>query len=742
MGRGSAVAILVAFLLSVCGCRGNPEFRRGLELEESGDLRGAYLEFFKALELSPSDGHREALGRVGEAIALGRLREGFDLERANDLRGALERFALALEYAPRFAAVRAAYRRVQEELTSWERAKTRSFDAEIASTSPPKDEEEAWSRALARIELASHAACPSDERAEHLTASVVPLEAWANKLERRTFDARLGIDEAPVRVLLGGWQRFDARLLDWIEWEDETVVFGRSDAAGVPTKRIEATLWMSDDSWGPHLEASELRERLEALRRRAVRASEFASVVLEAIAIYREGQRQERSGDLVGAYGAFRRGAHRHRGAVEARLAAERVLGTGRRQAYETSQAAMARGEWSDAIRRLDELERIAGEYRDSAERIAFCREELARENRRAGADFAARELPGNALLRYLEAARAAPQDTEVGREIERLERALDHRVRPRLTIEFAANDDEEALLRRWLWKVGEDAIASVEAQIAGSFFRRRGLTPGDSAVRVVVEDLDFAFFERTATRSMERSRFLRSFRVVRDPRAAEARQEVARREVELEAAKRALEAAPGYRRSMLRDVVELARGRLESARRASEVYDRETPVVRWEERSYPVKNVAVVAELAARFRIDRFAVERKWVNARWEKTDRVVDDDDADLAANKTARGRGALFDPLEMPPREEIVEKLAADLGRRLRREVEAVSAEQRVRYYHLAIERLESGSLELAVENLVTYHHAGRGEEPTLQSKDALRRLELLTRSDTVRAWARAR
>ena len=743
----STGAVAFVALLVAASCRGRAEFRRGLDLEASGDLEGAYRELFDAWRLAPNTTHRTALDRVGTSVATRLVAEAGSATWSGALDDAVDRFATALDYSPDHALARDGYWRVRTTIEAWERVaeaadgEAKDRDVVAASGQAPDNAgertasastlDDPWlaidgtSDAVDRLlEIAALAACPAAERSRRVELAATAIESLLEALDERTFGEPLGLDAARVRRFTSAW---------------------RALAARVDARRQDLDTQLAGAAIAPSSGWYELREVLEQGRLLAVLAASSARAqstatrlerLLDGISRFHDARRLENQGDLLGAHDAYLEALALSPEAVEVRIARERVLERWRRQTHDAAQASIARGDWREAVRALEALcshsaqapEHVVG-TRGVVDRLAFCRQELAREHRRAAADFEARELPGNALLGYLEVEFATPGDAEVGASLERLERTLERRVSPALVLEQDPVDEDERTLSRMLWRMDDDTIATLRGVLAKGF--HRGATPprDPSALRVVVADIDFSFVEREATRGIEHGRFLRSFALARNSERIASGLAVERAAELLEESRRAAEDAPSWSRSMANDVLELRGGSLEQARVLHHERPSEVPVVTWEERGYTVTTVALVAELAARFHAERLGIEDRWVTVRWESIDRVVDD--GSLA--------GLALDPLDIPERDDLLANLAAALGEKLRASVDRVVDEERIRYYHAGLERLEHGALELAIENLVTFVHGARGASPTLQSKDAVRRLEMLARSDAVRAWA---
>ncbi len=720
--RLSLAAAVAVALLVAGGCRGRDEFERGERLLAAGDERGAFEVFYEAWSLAPGNAQfSDKLDEVGGRIAARLVAEGEGAETALDFPRALDRLALAIDYLPSASAPRDAYARAWRAQARWERAEDEIGAMRLDAGPGLPAPDAVWRFFDICDRCAALPACPLDRRSALLGDAIAAVEARLDELESRTHETPLPFDAAPLDALRAQWRAFALRVRRRL---DAAAPIGPDVEATVASRTVRA----SRDQWRV------LRDRVVAPRlaeclRRSESGVAVAEEALRGVAAYAEGERQERDGDLLGAHDSYRRAVAHHRWGTEAIIAAERALQRWQRSTYDAAQVAIARAEWGDAIGGLAALERRTPGHRDVAERLRTCRRELARLSVRAAEGYEARELPGNALLRYLEARQALPEaDASIDGAIERVDGALVGRLWPDFRLEFRAPDDEERRLRHQLWRVDGEFASSVEAAITASF-RRAGLAPQAApSFRVVIEDLDFSLREKTVTREVERGRFLRSFEVARNPRLDRAAAEMrAAREGWLRS-KTAYETAPDYLRARQQDRLELAHGALVQARIRLESLAREIPSLAWEERAVPVANIALVGELAARFRVDRLDLEDVWITVRWERSDRVVEAADAP----------GFCHDPLEAPSREEVLETLADDLGGKLRHRVERALEQHVASYYHRGIERLEAGSLESAVENLATYVFALRGEPPTLQLEEAVRRLEQLTDATALRDW----
>ena len=766
---GLSFHLFVACLL-LSGCRGRAEYRQGEELLEAGDLRAAYGAFHRAWKLRPREDYESKLDEVGLLIAERLVSEGATAEDALDFDAALEKYTLALQYHPRDAMARVAFARTFRQRVVWEQASPwldralqrgdREAARQLAARALPSTRHAVWQRCRQLVEVSALAACPLAVRRALLEAAPRETEPWVRQLEERTFAFPMSTDENALRAIRDEWSFFELEVEDWILWEHHIAEFDGVALSEFPEPPGGAGFLLAwqdlaplafsrvRGEWSSALRTGAFRTQLDRLLERARRGGRIVHRALDGIERLREAERLESAGELLAAHDLYREALTYHPHLVLALESAERVLGAWQARTWDRVQVWMARGDWQEALGGLRELERRTPGYRDVGERLRVVKAEVARESYREGQDLEARDLPGNALLAYLEASRAAPDDELPRQALARVERLLRDRLWPTPELSFAAQSAEDARLRDRLWRVSPQFVDRLKKSLVDSFHLAREDFESDAKQQVSVEDMDFSLYEKTSTRETERGRFLRGFELVRNPALDALAEDLAGARAEWLRVKTTFETAAPWERAQRQDELELARGLLEQARTRHESSSRQVPELAWEMRAFPVENVALVAELAVRFRADRLGLQDAWVSSRWEVVDRVVDDDSLhDLD-----------HDPLEVPSREEVLQLLAADLGRRLYRRLEDATDEHVGRYYRAALERIETGSVELAIENLATFIYAWVGRrqaghsstagvsaahaQPSLQIEDALRRLEQLTDHHAVREWVSER
>jgi tetratricopeptide (TPR) repeat protein len=692
------------FAAAAAGCRGRAEFYRGEELLRAGDRRGAFLHFHEAWRLRPNATHARALEGLGQAIAAGHVEEGLGAERRLDFTAALAAHALALEYDPRSAAARDGYRRAFGEVERW-----RAMEEALEAARRRPAGAGAWERLDLHIRAAALPACPAGHRRPLVEEALAALRDEVAALEASGLPA--GAAPGPLEELRRRWERLEAAAWRAVSREEEAAEAG-VPASGGGLEREVAALGL-------------LRKELPALARRASGGAEEADRALAGIAALGEGLRREADGELAGALAACERALRLHPRLPEARLAWERLRERRRRECHAAARVAMARHEWAEAIEHLDRLLELGGEEADARQRRELCRLELARAARRAAEELEARGLPGNALVRWLEARALRPADAAAARGVERCEALLRARLEPPFVLEFRPPEAADGALRLELWGVGEETLREVEGLIAAGFGARPQEGP---AVKVQIKDLDFACYEQSSSLSLVPYRGLRSFEVAPCPDRARAREELERARRRAAAARLALEGAPPHRRPGLEDLLGLALGEVEQALWKLEAMPAWVPVLEWEERSIPLKTASLAAELALRYRLERLAPEGRWVASRWRE---IVE-------------GGGSVRRPGSPPPnRAELLRDLARRLGEELRRDLESLRAGARAGHYRLALERLEAGSRHQAIEHLVSFIFLHRGEAaPPPEHAEAARQLVQLARSRDILDWAGGR
>jgi tetratricopeptide (TPR) repeat protein len=422
--------------------------------------------------------------------------------------------------------------------------------------------------------------------------------------------------------------------------------------------------------------------------------------------------------------------------ATEAEGAAERVGGRLVSSLREEAQLRAARREWEEARRCLERLLALAPDDRDAKLAHSECTREVQRAHRRAAEAFEARGLAGNALVSYLDAVEAAPEDSELRAAAGRVAGALRSEIvfAPRLEVDSV---ESETGLEGQFWALSGGGAAAALRGLRRGFDEALDAPPLESGAargarpgRVFVEALDLTVEPTTATCGVVTDRFAGALVLSENPRRQRAAVELTATEQVREGARSRWEAAPDYAKGFVGDELELASLRVEQAELLLAAEPASVPVCQWEGGSYEVHDVVVSTRLWAYVRIDGEAAGQ-WVSVSRQESDRVVaSSGNAQVAA-----------DPLEVASRERLLDSLAVGLGRRVREEARRSFDEGLARHYRRGLERLRAGSRESAVEHFVRFlvsEAPAPSTTPPAEREDALHRLEGLTQSGSLRRW----
>ncbi|MBI4606987.1 MAG: hypothetical protein HY721_33915 [Planctomycetes bacterium] len=699
---------LPALLLLGAGCRGRAEFRRGEELFGEGRYREAYRSYWDACRLSPRAEHRDALRRAGRRAAESFCRAGRDQEAHGHLEQALESYALAAEYDPGCLEALDGYDRVWESLETHRSLEREMARATATGGSGLEEARRARDAALAGPWAPGRREALAEAVERCAARAVAPLRA-------ATFGGPLSEDRAALLALQEGWGRLGAEAEE-LAREDEEGLFSPDREA-----REVASWGLAAPVLGPIGE--EARGALAVVER-----------ALAALDERSRGAALEAAGDLAAALEAYARAAEGHPYHEAARSDRERVRARLAEESYQSAQVRCRAREWREALPHLEALLRHAPGHSGGLELLAIARRELAERHVAAARHFEDSGLPSNALVRYRMALELRRDDGALREAVRRLEEAIAARLRPRLRARLRAVDAEERRLRRELWGVDDEALsrlertleAAVQAELDSLAAGPPGRAPAGARPEAPlwIEDLDFSYPRGEPSSGVDRSRWIESYDMVPNPTlgaAAAVRDAVRERLARVEGAARAV---PEPRRRYLEEEAVLLRRELEQAETVLASLEPTVPSVRWGVAAYPVVLVKSHADVAARYRLDG---EDRWVSAALEAVDRVVEGDPA----------RNVPPDPEEALSRAEALRILAPRLGAAIAADVGRLLATRDERYYREALDRIASGSFDVATENLVVFLCSRRGEDDPLVA-DAASRLKRLTGCDLPALW----
>jgi len=643
------------------GCSGRPEFRSGEERRLRGDLPGAYRDFHEAYFKSGKTGHRAARDAVGAQIALQIRARAAARGQAGDLDGALDEYLLALEYDPDSQALAGGYLCMRERRDRVDALRESAHTAGSALESF-----RIWRDLL--------------DEAVHVPEVFARLAEAAMEAADREIEALS--EELPARR-----EAIEARRAAWL------------DLAARLGDLISSTDSLSSAALGPSLQPRRDRALEEAW---ILEAAEAADRELS------EAARAEKAGELALAARGYRRALYLWPDWPEVRDGLPRVERALIREASDLADAALARGDWTAALQRLELIAGLLPGVEEVSRKAARCRRQIRDGLLRDAARLRERGLPAGALCALLRLRTLGLRTEESERELALLEAAVRRRWQGDIAIDFqaAAADDEDLDTALWGEEVrgaAEDAVraAVLPAGPVAGFPEPEGPTvpnPRASFMVVEIQDVDFEYRLERVPAGKRESRFVAEFREAPNPERVRAEKELeAARKEEAEAQACAAAAAPEQRAEGAARLA-IAGGRV---RRAQADVERTAPTIPrpvWQREEYPVVKVQVEAVLALRI---RFQGESRWISVRQEGEDWEVAGDSQ----------RGIPPDPADVPSRKDLLGALAPRIGRTLALLLNEHAATRRLQFLQEARDRFAAGSFETGLESLVAFLYSER-------------------------------
>jgi len=696
--------LAISYIACLAGCHGKASFDRGDASFRRGRYREAYLHYWEAYRAGPDSERFQALRLAGRRVAEEELERGLAAERDGDLESALGRLEMALEYDPSSSSILGAEERVSRSLRAW-RSATAALENLRSGGGPPLSP---WEELDLLLALVRHPSYPGEPERELRAAAARAAARLVSELPPGALSGEVPADAAELARV----EEASAALLEAVE--QRMLREEEDELSGDPSSREVA-------SWRVSREV--LRDAAEAARAALARAGRGAAG-LERLERARE---LELEGDLAGAIEAYREASKLHPGLDAARAGARRSLARLLDEGHRSALAACRGRDWKKARESLESVLRFRPGDAEAAALLASCRAELAGQRIREARRFEDSGLSGNALVAYHLAFAADPDGPAVTEALRRLEDRLYARLRPRWKVEVKPSSAAARSARRDLWGVSEEAIASFERVMALGAESVLGGGSWWGAAKpetIRIEEVDFSARYGDMGAGLESARHVESLELVENPdlEAARARFEGARRSLDRARILEIDSAAP--KRRLAEELAALARDRAEQAGACLASIPDQVPVMTWGSAAFPVARRTFRAELACRYRL---GVESRWVAASIELEDRCVDGDP----------DRNIPPDPDDLLSRAEALRLLAPRAGEKIARDAEAVIEARHEAYYREALSRVESGSFEVAVENLVTFLYSRRDREDAL-FEEAARLLEALSGCNLPAIW----
>ena len=240
----------------------------------------------------------------------------------------------------------------------------------------------------------------------------------------------------------------------------------------------------------------------------------------------------------------------------------------------------------------------------------------------------------------------------------------------------------------------------------------------------LLIEDLDFSYPQGGQSHGVETSRYVESFQLAENEDRTVAARNLAEAREELEVAVEGERSARKHKKPLASELLLLARLRLQQAERRHASLSSAVPILTWGTVTYPTRQTRVEVELAARYRCGE---ETHWVRTSMEVFDRVVEGN----------LGRNIPPDPEQLPSRADVLRVLAPRLGTLIAADAHGGILQRHEKLYDQALQQLRAGNEQVAVERLVAFLYAHRGEDAA-SVRDAADKVKELTGCDLQARW----
>ena len=708
-GRRSAIrrALALGGLLLVAGCRGRAEFQRAETYFQSGAYRQAYLSYWEAYQLHPSEDFLLALRKAGRRVAEDEQAKARRAEAQGRMDEALDGYELALEYDASSPATLDSYHRLSDrrEAIAALRGIDRAGEGQGEAASD-------WEPARRTEELVRQESGTSDLERNLREAIAAASGARLSRLREVTLEQPLSSDKEDLARLSAAWNEAIAEIEAHLAREEDGLFSDDSSERELA-------------SWGAYRTAllGPLCEARAALSNVDLAASGLRD--------YEIGSTLEAAGRLPEAAEAYLRSTFEHPYFGAPRSARARVVKKITDDARDAALLALRRQDWKAATGHFDQLLTFDPSNEEARNLRTSALDEVAKRHFGEGMRLEDSGLPGCALIEYYQALDAADELPAARSAIDRVESVLFARAKPTLRVKLRSASAEQRQASRDLWAVDEEAVLRFEKAVvegAGQeLAKEEGVSPPGPPrpeLEILIEDLDYCFTIEALAHGSEVAWRVESFQLVPHPFVPTAAAAVRSSEDAVLAARQREAEAPPHRKDMERELVSLRAAELSQASALLASLPAMTPRLVWSTTSVSTRELRSRAEAAARCRVDG---EAAWI---------TVSDECENIPAPEVGRGAPA-SDAAGVLPRSEALRILGPRLGQAVARHVQGRLRTRAERLYREGIERLEARSFDVATESLVTFLYLRRGSWDAL-TREASRRLQAVTGCDLPGLW----